>query len=74
MPKPEELLSRNRAWAKALKEQDPKYFTRLAQQPSPEYLWIGCSDCRLAENQIVSMLPGGVVVHRNVANMVMHYK
>lgn len=65
-----ELLENNRLWAEGVRAQDPDFFTRLATQQSPEYLWIGCSDSRVPANQIVGLLPGTVFVHRNVANLV----
>ena len=66
------LFDSNAAWAKAIKEQDPDFFTRLSKQQSPEYLWIGCSDSRVPANQIVQLQPGEVFVHRNIANVVVH--
>ncbi|MEX2131641.1 MAG: carbonate dehydratase [Pseudohongiellaceae bacterium] len=66
------LLDRNRSWAERIKESDPKFFTKLSQQQSPQYLWIGCSDSRVSANQIVDLLPGEVFVHRNIANLVIH--
>jgi carbonic anhydrase len=66
------LFERNRAWAQRIREQDPEFFQKLAQQQAPEYLWIGCSDSRVPANQIVGVLPGELFVHRNVANVVVH--
>ncbi len=68
----DQLLARNRAWAASMNERDPGFFPRLAQQQSPKYLWIGCSDSRVPANQIVDLLPGQIFVHRNVANVVVH--
>jgi carbonic anhydrase len=67
-----ELLDRNKAWAEAMRAQDPQFFRRLSQQQAPKYLWIGCSDSRVPANQITGLQPGEVFVHRNVANVVVH--
>ena len=66
------LFENNRAWADDMTRQDPDFFTRLASQQAPQYLWIGCSDSRVPANQIVGLLPGEMFVHRNVANVVVH--
>jgi carbonic anhydrase len=66
------LFENNRAWAEAMERSDPAFFTKLAKQQAPEYLWIGCSDSRVPANQIIGLLPGDVFVHRNVANVVAH--
>ncbi len=66
------LFDSNRAWAEAIKAEDPEFFQKLAGQQSPEYLWIGCADSRVPANQIVGLLPGQIFVHRNVANVVVH--
>ena len=66
------LFTSNRAWAAEMTRQDPDFFSRLAGQQAPQYLWIGCSDSRVPANQIVGLLPGEMFVHRNVANVVVH--
>ena len=66
------LLENNRKWAESEVERDPDFFNRLAQQASPEYLWIGCSDSRVPANELLGLAPGDVFVHRNIANVVVH--
>ncbi|ALM52607.1 carbonate dehydratase [Halomonas huangheensis] len=66
------LLANNRAWADRMCQSDPDFFKRLANQQTPEYLWIGCSDSRVPANQIIDLPPGEVFVHRNVANLLHH--
>jgi carbonic anhydrase len=55
-----------------MRQQDPGFFERLVLQQAPEYLWIGCADSRVPANQILGLGPGGVFVHRNVGNIVIH--
>ncbi len=66
------FFDRNREWANSITEKDPGFFTRLAAQQKPEYLWIGCSDSRVPATQIVDLPPGEIFVHRNIANLVVH--
>ncbi|MFL5559201.1 MAG: carbonate dehydratase [Gemmatimonadaceae bacterium] len=66
------LFDNNRAWAAEITRRDPDFFTRLTSQQAPEYLWIGCSDSRVPANEIVGLLPGELLVHRNIANVVVH--
>jgi len=66
------LLDRNRQWADKVTSEDPLFFSELAKQQAPSYLWIGCSDSRVPANQILGLLPGEIFVHRNVANVVSH--
>jgi carbonic anhydrase len=68
----EPLLKANRRWAAAVEANRPGFFTKLAQQQSPRYMWIGCADSRVPANEITGLDPGEVFVHRNVANVVVH--
>ena len=67
-----DLLDNNRRWAAATEQREPGFFTRLAQQQTPRYMWIGCADSRVPANEITGLDPGEVFVHRNVANLVVH--
>ena len=66
------LLENNASWVESVTRSDPNYFSRLADQQAPEYLWIGCSDSRVPANQITGLAPGEVFVHRNIGNVVVH--
>ncbi len=66
------LFENNRAWADKMRRDHPGFFDKLAEQQSPQYLWIGCSDSRVPANEIVGLMPGEVFVHRNIANVVVH--
>jgi carbonic anhydrase len=69
---PHTLLKNNRDWVERKFLEDPEFFTRLSQQQTPRFLWIGCSDSRVPANQIIGLEPGEVFVHRNIANVVVH--
>ena len=68
----QQLFDNNRAWSERIRSQNPEFFSKLARQQSPEYLWIGCSDSRVPANEIIDLLPGEIFVHRNIANVVAH--
>lgn len=68
----ESLLDRNALWAKHKVEENSSFFSQLAQQQTPKYLWIGCSDSRVPATQVLDLPPGEVFVHRNIANLVVH--
>ena len=68
----QELFQNNRQWAAATEAREPGFFTRLLQQQTPQYLWIGCADSRVPANDLVGLLPGELFVHRNVANVLVH--
>lgn len=67
-----QLLLANKAWAKEKLELDEQYFTTLAKDQKPVFLWIGCADSRVPAEEITHAQPGEVFVHRNVANLVVH--
>lgn len=68
-PRVEDLLRNNRAWAAETRANNPGFFTGLASQQNPRFLWIGCSDSRVPANQITGLVPGQIFVHRNVSNI-----
>ncbi len=68
----QKLLLANKAWVKDKLSVRPDYFERMADDQSPEFLWIGCSDSRVPAEDITGTEPGELFVHRNVANQVIH--
>jgi carbonic anhydrase len=66
------LLLANKAWVIDKLNIRPDYFESMAEQQTPEYLWIGCSDSRVPAESITCTGPGEIFVHRNIANQVMH--
>ncbi len=65
-----QLLLANRAWATELTDENPDYFSRQTAGQRPQFLWIGCSDSRVAPEQMTQAQPGGMYIHRNVGNLV----
>ncbi|EAS02145.2 carbonic anhydrase (macronuclear) [Tetrahymena thermophila SB210] len=66
------LIQNNVEWSKNIIKEDPKFFDELAKQQTPKFLWIGCSDSRVAAERLTGTHPGELFVHRNVANQVIH--
>ena len=66
------LYARNRAWAERRSTDDPEYFSAIAKEQRPDYLWIGCADSRVPAERLCGLRPGELFVHRNVANQVIH--
>ncbi len=64
------LFDQNAGWVQAKTRDDPGFFRRMAEQQTPNYLWIGCSDSRVTANDVLGLDPGEVFVHRNIANIV----
>ncbi|UXX84257.1 carbonic anhydrase [Roseovarius pelagicus] len=66
----DDLLKRNRDWSEQRCAEESGYFSRLSDQQTPDFFWIGCSDSRVPANVIAGLDPGEVFVHRNVANVI----
>jgi carbonic anhydrase len=64
------LFDQNVLWAQQKTRDDPDFFRRMAEQQTPKYLWLGCSDSRVTANDVLRLDPGEVFVHRNIANIV----
>lgn len=66
------LLLANKAWVKDKLDVRDDYFLRIADDQTPEFLWIGCSDSRVPAEDITGTEPGELFVHRNIANQILH--
>ena len=70
MKESKQILLANQAWATELTDEDPEFFARQTQGQKPHFLWIGCSDSRVSPEQMTQTQPGGMFIHRNIANLV----
>jgi len=64
----EQILQRNKEWVSQTLALDPHYFEKLGKGQSPLILYFGCSDSRIPINTLTGTEPGGIFIHRNVAN------
>ncbi len=64
------IFKRNKNWVAEKLKQDPDFFTTLSSGQTPKILYIGCSDSRVAAEELMGVGPGDIFVHRNIANMV----
>lgn len=64
------LIENNRAWAEAMRQQDPDFFAKREASQEPNFLMIGCSDSRVPLELMTGALPGEMFVHRNIGNQV----
>lgn len=64
------VFENNKNWITKKLETDSGYFENLSKGQNPEILYIGCSDSRVTAEDLMGAQPGGVFVHRNIANMV----
>ncbi|MGI8469728.1 MAG: carbonic anhydrase [Pyrinomonadaceae bacterium] len=65
-----QIFENNRRWMKEKTKNSPDYFTKLAKDQNPNFLYIGCSDSRVSASDIMGVDAGEVFVHRNIANLV----
>jgi carbonic anhydrase len=69
-PDIEKLFVANREWVDSVNAEDPTFFQKQAKGQAPKFLYIGCSDSRVAISKLIGVEMGQVFVHRNIANMV----
>lgn len=69
-PKFESILVANKAWREEKLKGDPTFFKELGKEHKPDFLYIGCSDARVAVTDLTGVKMGKLFVHRNIANMV----
>ncbi len=62
------LLLENKAWAQDRASRPPE----AEEVDRPTFLWIGCSSARVSPEKITGAGPGELIVHLNVANLVVH--
>ena len=65
-----QVFENNRLWVAEKRASNSEFFTKLAREQHPDYLYIGCSDSRVAAEIFMGAEPGEVFVHRNIANQV----
>ncbi len=68
----DQIFENNRQWVAEMKSKDADFFSKLASDQNPDYLFIGCSDSRVPANEIMGLGAGEVFVHRNIANLVVN--
>lgn len=66
----EELFENNRRWVDKKTAEEKDFFHQLVKDQNPDYLYIGCSDSRVAAEEMMGLGPGELFVHRNVGNLV----
>lgn len=65
-----QIFENNKKWIAKKQSTNSEFFSKLAEEQNPEYLYIGCSDSRVSAEEMVGFAPGEVFVHRNVANVI----
>jgi carbonic anhydrase len=69
-PELNEMFQANEKWVKQKNTDDPDFFKLLGAGQSPNFLYVGCSDSRVAVSSLTGVDLGKLFVHRNIANMV----
>ena len=64
------IFENNKRWAAERKAANKDFFTELAKNQTPEFLYIGCSDSRVTAEDLMGLKPGEIFIHRNIANVV----
>lgn len=67
----DQLFYNNKNWVSAKIAKDPNFFAQLSVGQSPDILWIGCADSRVAPNTLLNVDAGKMFVHSNIANVVL---
>jgi carbonic anhydrase len=66
----DKIFQNNQKWINEKLALNVNYFDDLGKGQNPELLYIGCSDSRVAAEDLMGLDSGEVFVHRNIANMV----
>ncbi len=66
----DKIFQNNQNWISEKLALNINYFDDLGKGQNPELLYIGCSDSRVAAEDLMGLDSGEVFVHRNIANMV----
>lgn len=66
----DKIFQNNQKWISEKLALNVNYFDDLGKGQKPELLYIGCSDSRVAAEDLMGLDSGEVFVHRNIANMV----
>jgi carbonic anhydrase len=61
------MFTGNKQYVKRSLDADARYFDKMKKH-KPRFMWIGCADARLSADQIISLQPGEIFVHRNIGN------
>ena len=64
------IFQQNRDWAADKKKKNRSFFKAHFKDQDPHFLYIGCSDSRVAIGDLTGMDIGDIFVHRNIANVV----